>query len=203
MSIVVQPAPAGAFYAGHPVPAMVARLVLLPARGPWEALARRVALLSRSRSVLVVTVRLPRDAARRQLEEAGADLAHVFLLDVAAQPLGAPVADPEHEAMVPNPSLLELITARTAAIVRSKAERPATVVVDDAQTFALYNPAHALVQIVDYAVNHLLSDGNDLEYVVPPTLALAKLAPFRDLVPDWRAVLPDGTLGERVAPAAG
>lgn len=161
----------------------------------WEnALARRIAALSRDRSILIVECRIPAATLRDKLRQTGTDLDHVFILDVAADDVSRTGLVADHEARIGNPALLELIASRTARIIREKAERAATVVVDDAPCFAQYAPAEALAQIVHHAVTQLLREGNDQEYVVPPGHADDKAVQLvRPLMEEW-SVESDGSL---------
>lgn len=143
------------------------RLLVLPDAHPWEALDARLANLSHRRSVLLVSARRPRDVARREFVAALGNLEHLFVLDVASDPLNATIRDPEHEATVPNVTMLELIAARAEKIVRTKAEGPATIVIDDVATFLLYNSFDALRQIGRLAASRNQPQ-NDQEYVIGP-----------------------------------
>jgi hypothetical protein len=155
----------------------------------------RVAALAQSRSVLVVSARLAAPKLRAELEAAGVDMARVFVLDVTShvQPSSR---DPEHEAYVPGPSMLELIAKRTQQIIRAKAERPATVLTDDVATFALYNPPEALGEILRQSIA-MRSAQNELEYVLTGGEPARVLELARRLVPEECDILPSGDLARR------
>jgi hypothetical protein len=110
------------------------------------AAAARIAHLSRDRSVLVVAVREPLPLLRQRLTDAGADLNRVFILDTVTDYLSGQVQDPEHEAYVYNPALLETIALRATRIIRAKADWPPTVVVDDVATLARFAGGRAVAQ---------------------------------------------------------
>src|SRR5688572_21544446 len=110
---------------------MVVRFVHADRGNVSRLVAARVATLTQSRSVLVVSARLPASLLCQELERAGADVGRVFILDVSSHSIAARPVDPEHEAYLSGPGMLELITKRTQQIIRAKAERPVTVVTDD------------------------------------------------------------------------
>jgi hypothetical protein len=154
---------------------MVVRFLHVERGRVGEGVRARVAALAQTRSVLVVSARLAAPVLRRELEAEGVDLSRVFILDVTSHAIPPASRDPEHEAYLPGPAMLELITKRAEQVVRSKAERPATVLTDDVATFAQYNPPEALAEILRQAAA-VRGTTTELEYVVsgaePAALAL-------------------------------
>lgn len=144
---------------------MVVRFIHMERGRVAEGVRARVALLTQTRSVLVICARLPAPVLRRELEAEGVDLARVFFLDVTSHAIPPHSRDPEHEAYLPGPAMLELITKRAEQIVRAKAERPATVLTDDVATFAQYNPPEALAEILRQAMS-VRGSTTELEYVL-------------------------------------
>jgi hypothetical protein len=159
----------------------------------------RAAALAQTRSVLIVSARLPGPVLRRALDAAGADLARIFVLDVTSHGLPPSRHDPEHEAYVPGPAMLELIAKRTEQIIRAKAERPATVLVDDLATFSHYNPPEALVEIL----RHILATRapqNEHEYVLSGGEPARLVDQMRNLLDEECDILPSGDLALRPPP---
>lgn len=172
-------------------------------QGPVAPLvAARVAVLTQTRSVLVVAARLPAPVLRQDLEHAGADLSRVFILDATSHRVGAKPADPEHEAYVPGPAMLELIAKRAEQVIRAKAERPVAVVIDDVGTFAQYNPPAALVAMLRQSIAKRRKDSVQ-EYVWTGNepAALARMASA--LVQEHYDVTPSGELSLRSPPRGG
>lgn len=144
---------------------MASRLLVLD--GKSGRLAARVRSLTEERSILIVSSRRPMHAIRKELEAAGVNLAHVFIVDTVTDELAAVVKDPEHEAFVPNASLLELIASRVRRIIVDKAERPATIIVDDVAGFASVAPVAALVEIASI-VRAWTGRKHHIEYIIRP-----------------------------------
>src|SRR5688572_29853278 len=103
---------------GAPMGAVAVRLVHAEPRRVGESVAARAATLTQTRSLLIVSARLSGPVLRRDLEAAGVDMARVFILDVTSHGLYPGARDPEHEASVSGPALLELIAKRTDQIIR-------------------------------------------------------------------------------------
>lgn len=170
-----------------------------------RAVRARAALLAQTRSVLVVSARLPAPVLRRELADEGVDLARIFVLDVTSHGIAPTGHDPEHEAYLPGPGMLELITKRATQIIRAKAERDATVLVDDVATFARYNPPGALAEILAHAIA-VRSPTTTIEYVFsgeePAAVArAAAAAPMEqyDILPSGDLALrPQGRAGDPV-----
>lgn len=167
-----------------------------------HSVAARAAWLSQTRSVLVVSARRSGPALRREFEAAGVDLTRVFILDVTSHGLTASSRDPEHEAFVPGPAMLELIAKRAQQVIRAKAERPATVLVDDVHTFAQYNPPGALAEILRQAVA-MRSEQNEHEYVFSGGEPEAVLAAARHVADEEADILASGDLTQRKLPDRG
>ena len=165
------------------------------------AVVARVAVLAQTRSVLVVSARLPGPALRRELEAGGVDLSRVFILDVTSHGMHPRPGDPEHEAYVTGPAMLELIAKRAAQIVRAKAERPATIVVDDVATFAHYNPPEALAEILRHAMA-IRAAQNEHEYVVSGSEPPRLMALVRSILSEEWDIVPSGELARRAPPAS-
>lgn len=180
---------------------MAVRLVHAEPGQVGHSVAARAAVLTQSRSLLIVSARLSGPVLRRDLEHAGVDMARVFILDVTSHGLHPSQRDPEHEAYVPGPAMLELIAKRTDQILRAKAERPATVLTDDLVTFSHYNPPEAIVEIVRHQMATRRPQ-DELEYVVgggePPRL----LEALRHSIGEERDILASGDLARR-PPATG
>lgn len=167
-----------------------------------RAVRARVNVLAQTRSVLVISARWAAPVMRRELEAEGVDLAHVFILDVTSHGIAPVPKDPDHEAYLPGPGMLELITKRTQQIIRAKAERAVTVLVDDVASFARYNTPEALGEILQHAMA-LRSPRTHLEYVLSGEEPEALLRATQALVSDHADILPSGDLAQRTSPAAG
>jgi hypothetical protein len=176
---------------------VVVRIIQLPSASPLEAYYQRVALLARDRSVLIVACRQPLAMMRPELSSAGVNLDHVFVADVVTDQLSVKHRDPEHELFLHNPSLLELIARRVDLIVKAKAARPSSVIVDDVPSFLAHAAPQDLVQVVRYA-RSLLRQGNEQEYIVNHTGIPDSLraAGIMDAVDEVRRLRPDGTLDD-------
>jgi hypothetical protein len=175
---------------------MAVRLVHTEPGQVGRSVAARAAALTQTRSVLAVSARLTGAALRREFEAAGVDLARLFVLDVTSHGIQPATRDPAHEAYVPGPAMLELIAKRIEQVLRVRAERPATVLVDDLATFAHYNPPDALVEIV----RHMMATRppqHEYEYVLsgsePPRLVEA----LRSIVGEESDILSSGDLTAR------
>lgn len=181
---------------------MVARLVVLPETKPHEAYSAHVAKLSQTRSTLVVACRRPMALLKGEFAAAGARMDHLFILDVTPGDLQPRVSDPEHEAVVTNPALLELIAAKIDKIVRAKAERQATIVVDDLTAFSLFVPADALQEIIRYAIQNLTRPNDDREYICAASFTKTPLfEALQGIVDEVVALHADGTARPHSAPA--
>lgn len=180
-------------YGRDPIPRVGVRLVHAEAGQVGRSVAGRAALLTQTRSVLIVSARLPSPALRRELEAAGADLARVFIIDVTSHGLHTTARDPDHEAHVPGPALLELIAKRSEQVLRAKAERPATVLIDDVGTFAHYNPVEALVEIVHQMVARRQPQ-NHHEYILGGAEPARLVESLRHVVQEECDILPSGDL---------
>ncbi len=171
---------------------MGSRLVLLP--DAREPLLARVRELAKERSVLIVSATRPMISLRDELAGAGADMDHVFIVDVVTDELQAIVQDPEHEAYVPNASLLELIASRVRRIIIDKAERPTTIIVDDVASFAKVAPTAALVEIASIVANWT-GRKNIIEYVLRPgSIKPDADAHVKAALDEVRTIQADGTL---------
>lgn len=175
---------------------MAVRLVHAEPGHVGPAVVARVAVLAQTRSVLVISARLSAPALRRDLEAGGVDLSRVFILDVTSHGLHPRPNDPEHEAFVPGPAMLELIAKRSEQILRAKAERPATVLIDDVTTFAQYNPPEALAEILRHAMA-MRSGRNEQEYVVSGSEPPRLMALVRSALREEHDILPSGELARR------
>ncbi len=171
---------------------MASRLVILD--GSRERLAARVKHLAADRSVLVITSTVPIQTVRKEFDAAGVDMKHVFIVDTVTDELRAVVQDPEHEAFVPNASLLELIASRVRRIIVDKAERPCTIVVDDVSGFAKVAPVAALVEIASI-VRAWTGRKHHIEYVLRPgSVAESTEAHVRATLDDIQQIGEDGSL---------
>lgn len=169
-------------------PALVAASILRVS-GPDAglALSRHVAALSRTRTVLIVSCRAQTSALRAALAAAAADLRHIFILEVATQ-LAAATAPPNS----PKGSLAPILH-RARNVLRLKAERLVTVIVDDAQCFLRYASPEEVLEILPLAVETL--PGNEQQYVVSDgPLPSGFLARVRALIPDEVTLEPQETV---------
>jgi hypothetical protein len=180
---------------------MAVRLVYAEPGQVGASVVARAALLAQSRSVLIVSARLAAPVLRRELVAAEVDMTRVFLLDVTSHGLHPATRDPEHEAYVPGPAMLELIAKRSEQIIQAKAERAVTVLVDDVATFAHYNPPEALLEILRLAMA-IRRAQNEHEYVIAGTEPPRLLAHVRSVLDEEFDILPSGELAKR-PPAPG
>lgn len=142
---------------------VVSTLVVGPGHGHPDAFLERLRELTKNRSVLIVACRRPLALLRQDFARAAIPTANIFILDVTTSATEGPNLDPEHEAFLFSPVLLETIAKRAQVIIRARAVRPATVVVDDVGSFADYAPREALLQLARYAIQQL-SCSSDIEF---------------------------------------
>lgn len=161
---------------------MVTRLLHLPVRSRDDLLAGHVRSLieHKNRSVLIVTTNVPAAALFDRLQDRGVDINRVFVVDaVSSRSALDAKGDPEHVLYLPGPQLLELIALRAAKIIRAKAQGPPHVIILSANSFALYNSAEALEELVRYTVTQLANPKVVIEFVIEEGLPLPdRLATF-------------------------
>jgi KaiC/GvpD/RAD55 family RecA-like ATPase len=160
---------------------MATRLLHLPHHAQVDLLAEHLkGLIARNRSVLIVTTNLPAGTLFEQFQDHGVDINRVFVVDAVSSRSGVDVhGDPEHVLFVPGPQLLELIALRVEKIIRAKAQGPPHILILSANSFALYNSAEALEELVRYAVQRLVHPKIMIEFVLEESLPIpARLKGF-------------------------
>lgn len=139
----------------------------VPQREAIDLLAERIkGLIARNKSVLIVAAKASSGVIFGRLQDRGVDIRRVFIVDAVQSGTAKPEADPDHVHFVSGPNLLELIAKRTERIIRTKAEGPAHVIVYDCDTFALYNPAPVLIELVRYIVQNLADPRMPIDFVI-------------------------------------
>ncbi len=147
---------------------MPARLVWASSRLLLEQVARHVqGLHDADRSVLLITASHPAPVLLRQLQQAGVNLDRVFILDAVGSRSGVErTHDPEHLMYLPGPTQLELMAMRADKVIRQKAEGMPHIVVLTVNSFALYNEAAALEELVRYVVTSLMRPKAWIDFVI-------------------------------------
>lgn len=150
---------------------MVSRLLRLPAQGGLDAFAHFVrGRIEKNRSVLIVTASVSAGQLFEHFQDHGVDTNRVFVVDAVSSRAGMDVkGDPEHVHFVPAPTLLELIATRVEKIIKAKAQGPPHILVYSANSFAQYNDATTLEEVVRYALNILVHPKVRIDFILEPS----------------------------------
>lgn len=160
---------------------MGVRLVEVNGRAQATAVAALIATASLDRSCMVLAFRAPASVLRRQVEEIGGDLDHVFILDAVDQ---NPVSSGRDGNVMGgfNPGMLERVLLRAKQIIQREKERDLTLIVDGLDEILAANPASAVLEIAMRMREELLDGSAELEWIHRPDLDRDFLQMLRPLV---------------------
>lgn len=146
------------------------RIVRIPAKDRLDLLVQHVRGACRlGETVLILTANQPASVLLRRLDAAGVDPRMVFIVDTLGDGPGIRAHD-ERTHIVAAPSMLELIGLRVKRILRSHPGR-VRIIVNDCDSFALYNPASTLSEYLRYVL-HRMSRKLDIDFVLQEPTAL-------------------------------
>lgn len=131
------------------------------------AVATLIASASLDRSCMVLAFRAPASVLRRQVDEIGGDMSHVFILDAVDQ---NPVSSGRAGNIMGgfNPGMLERVLLRAKQIIQREKERDLTLIVDGLDEILAANPPTAVLEIAMRMREELLDGSAELDWIHRP-----------------------------------
>lgn len=161
---------------------MGVRLVETGGQNQAKAVAALIATATLDRSCMVLAFRAPASVLRRQVDEIGGDLDHLFVLDAVDQ---NPMSTGRSGNVMGgfNPGMLERVVLRAKQIIAREQERNGlTVILDGFDEVLTANPPAAVHEIAMRMREELVNEDTELVWVHRSDADAAFLDLIRPLV---------------------